>query len=312
MRKTAIMFPGQGAQTVGMLRDLYEYYPEMRQTFDEAEQILGRSICEMMWNGPQDALDMTCNTQPIMLAAEVAVFRVLRKEDIEPDILTGFSLGEWAAAVAAEMLPFDQALRLVCLRAEAMQQAVPVGQGAMAVIMGRSEDEVNALCSSCRSYVIPANYNYPGQITVSGTMEAIEELAKHAETDGFVFKKLPVSIPSHCKLMSPAAEKLRNALTDVCFCDGRWSILLNADNRKTVSGEEMKKNLVDQLTDAIRFEQSVRMLLRDGFDTFLEAGPGKTLAGFVRKTAKSTGVSILSNRLDTKAELDAVLDVIRR
>lgn len=312
MGKIVVMFPGQGAQKVGMLRELHEQYSEMRHTFDEAEQILGQNIRGLMWDGPQDELDLTRNTQPVMLTAEVAIFRILQREGVEPDVLTGFSLGEWAAAVAAEMIPFDRALRLVCIRAEAMQKAVPFGCGGMAAIIGLGKDEVTRLCASCKGYVIPANYNYPGQITVSGSAEAIRELEAHAEKEKFAFQVLSVSIPSHCDLMMPAAERLKNELRDVQFHDARWPILLNVNNRMIVSGEEMKRNLVEQLTKAICFEQSISMLLESGADTFVEAGPGKTLAGFVRKTAKRKKVPIFSNRVDTKEELEEVLNQLRR
>lgn len=310
MGKTVFMFPGQGTQSVGMLRDIYDAYPIVRQTFEEADDTLSRSITDLVFRGEQSALDLTVNTQPALLTAEYAMFRLMHQRGHRPDYVVGFSIGEWTAAAAAGVLDFSSALHIVSLRAEAMQKAVPVGEGAMAVIMGKDEEYVRELCASLDGYAAPANFNYPGQITVSGTASAIEQLKKMGENGDLVVNPLAVSIPSHCELMRPAAETLRAALASQPFRNAEYPLVMNVDAQRAQDAEVIKENLIAQLTAPVRFEQTVRYLLSDGVSTFLELGPGKTLAGFVRKTARKVGAEAVSNRTDSLADLASALALL--
>jgi len=312
MGKTAFMFPGQGTQSVGMLQDICDAYPVAKDTFAEADAVLGQSISDLVVNGPTEILNQTVHTQPAVLTAEIATFRVIRSENIEPDILAGFSLGEWAAIIAADVLPFNVALKLVRLRAQAMQEAVPIGKGGMAVIMGKSEQEAVKICTGLKHYLVPANYNYPGQITVSGSAAAIQELCGLAEEQGVVVSPLAISIPSHCELMEPAAQCMKEALESVEFRDARWPIILTSNNVITTNAEVIRQNMIDQLTMAVRFQQSVRKMMDQGVDVFLELGPGKTLAGFVRKNAKEAGIKVYSSRTDSLSDLQAAILMCKR
>lgn len=310
MGKIVFMFPGQGTQIVGMLKDICENYPAAMEVIQQADTLLEQPISPFIFEGPQSVLDLTVNTQPALLTIEVAAFRAIQSEGIRPDMLVGFSVGEWSAAVATNVLCFEEALRLVRLRAEAMQQAVPVGEGRMLVIAGKDETSVNQICEGLTEYVAPSNFNYPGQITVSGTSKAIEALEQMGEAGELVVTPLPVSIPSHCEMMRPAAEKIRDALHDIVFQDPVWPIIMNVDGKLATKGSVIKENLIQQLTKPVRFQQSAEYMLRDGVDTFVELGPGKTLAGFVRKTARNIGVNVFSNRTDNMKNLQEVLNTL--
>lgn len=311
MRKIAFMFPGQGTQTVGMLQDLYDEYSVVRDTFREAEEILGRNICDLIFHGPAETLDLTVNTQPALVISEIALFRAVIQQGLCSDYLVGYSIGEWAAAVAGGVVPFADALSLVCARAEAMQRAVPVGEGGMAVIMGKTQEEVFSICNDLRHYAAPSNYNYPGQITVSGDIRAIQELKAMGEAGKLVVKPLPISVPSHCGLMQPVAEQLSVMLEPIHFRDSQCPIVMNVTGEAVVDAETIKRNLIVQLTTAVHFEQSVQTMLDCGVDTFLELGPGKTLAGFVRKKAKVLGRRVFSNRMDSVREFQASVAEIK-
>ena len=311
MGKTVFMFPGQGAQTVGMLRDIYEQYPVFHETIKQAENALNKNLEKIIFEGPPEELNLTVNTQPIMLAVEYGMFRIMSAHGIIPDYLAGFSLGEWTAAVAAQVISFEDALRLVVERAKAMQQAVPVGEGAMAVIMGRDVDYISSLCSSLGEYAAPSNYNYPGQITVSGTANAIEQIRQKGEIEGFVVNLLPVSIPSHCELMKSAAQMLEAIIYESKMRDALFPLIMNVDARPVFSADIIRENLISQMTKPVLFEQSVKYLLKDNVDTFIELGPGKTLAGFVRKTSRAEKASVLAVRTDSVSDLQSALSALK-
>lgn len=307
MGKAVFMFPGQGTQTVGMMRELYDEFSVVRDTYQEAEEILDRNLCDLIFHGPAETLDLTVNTQPILVASEIALFRVALQQGLRSDYLVGCSIGEWAAVVAGGVISFADALSLVCVRAEAMQCAVPVGEGGMAVIMGRTREEVFSICNGLNHYASPSNYNYPGQITVSGDIRAIHELEAMGEAGELVVKPLAVSVPSHCELMRPAAEQLSALLGPIRFRDSQCPIVMNATGDAVVDAGTIKRNLIVQLTTAVHFEQSVQTMLECGADTFFELGPGKTLAGFVRKKAKTLSRSVFSSRMDSVREFRAAV-----
>ena len=284
----AFLFPGQGAQSIGMLSDIFQAYPQIASdTFAVAKGVLGRDIEPICVQGPQETLDMTVNTQPCILTVEEIARRVLLAQDIQPDMVAGFSLGEWSALVAADVMTFEQTVRIIETRAEAMQAAVPPGAGAMAVILGKTGEEVEQLCQRAQGQVFPSNYNFPKQITVAGTTEGIDSLLDIAQQEGIAAKRLAVSVPSHCPLMRPAAEVLRKEIEGMAFNEPSISIVMNATGKLTSSASEIKENLIQQLVSPVLFEQSLSLMIASGVDTFIEVGPGKTLSGFIRKIDRS-------------------------
>ena len=298
MHKIAFMFSGQGAQYPGMMNDLLDN-SEAEKTILKASNILKKDFVEMIKNGPEDDLNMTINTQPAMIACEIAAFNILKNNNIQPDYLVGFSLGEWAAIIAGQVIKYDVGIELIDKRANYMQCATPVGTGGMAVILGRSSDEVNNLCIESGD-VFPSNYNCPGQITVAGTSEGINRLLKISDERGIVAKKLAVSIPSHCKLMQPAEEMLASELVNVDFEDAEVPIIMNVDALNIISSDKIKDNILKQLTNPVQFEKSIKLLLENDVDVFVEIGPGKTLSGLVKKIAKAYGKTPLVLTTDNK------------
>lgn len=288
MRKTAFLFPGQGAQHMGMSRDIAEISAAAKAAFDAADTVLGRGITDIAWNGPEEELNRTENTQPCMMAAEVAALRALTEKGIKADGVAGFSLGEWTALCAAGVLAYEQALLLVQARAGYMQEAVPPGEGGMAVILGKTQEEVEALCAEVKEgYVAPSNMNCPGQITVAGNTVGIDAFLALAAAGKARAKRLAVSIPSHCRLMAPAAERLTEAMADVRFADAVLPIYMNATGRACTDANDIKRNMIGQLTMPVLFEQTLYNMMDDGFDTFIEIGPGKVTAGLAKKCAKA-------------------------
>lgn len=303
--KTALLFAGQGAQRVGMAQDICGCYPGAAAIFEKAQAALSRSIADIAWRADEQTLNLTENTQPAMFTAELAMYEAIR-ESVRPAFFAGFSLGEWAALTAAGALPFDEALKLVQLRALAMQEAVPVGMGGMAVIMGREAEFVTALCARAGD-VSPSNYNCPGQVSVAGTAQGIETLLAIAGAEGIAAQRLAVSIPSHCALMRPAADKLARSLAEVSFAAPAHPVVMNVTARAETEPARIRENLISQLTCPVRFEESLKMMFGVGVDTFIEVGPGKTLSGFVKRTAKQLGKSPNVLRTDDLETLQATL-----
>ena len=295
MSKIAFLFSGQGAQHPGMMADIFASDTSAKALLEQADAQL--ALSGLILEGPAEELNKTENTQPAMVVAEVAALQVLQQAGICPDYIAGFSLGEWPALVAAGVISFQTCLDLVRKRAQYMQTAVPIGMGGMAVVLGKSAAEVDALCAECEG-VTASNYNCPGQVSVSGKMEGIEKLLHLATERGIVAKQLPISVPSHCALMQSAAEKMSLELTDVDFADASVPVVMNCTAEPAVDGETIKGNMIRQLTEPVRFEESVRFLLAQGVDTFVEIGPGKTLVGLVKKTAKAAGVSVTTVTTD--------------
>lgn len=298
--KTAVMFSGQGAQFPGMMRDLYEAYPETMEVFRKAESVLKRDIYDLAMNASAEELNLTRNTQPCLLACELAAFRVFRACGLSCQAVMGFSLGEWAALAAAGAVQEEEVLRVIELRADAMQRAVAPGAGAMVVVLGKDAEAVSQLCDSIGG-ITPANYNCPGNITTAGTAEAAEKLLEAAAKENIMASRVAVSVPSHCALMEPAAEELRPVIQSIPMEDPRTELVMNATGRPAVDSAEIKENLIRQLSNPVMFQQSVEYLLEQGFDTFIEVGPGKVLSGMVKRTARQAKkkVTILQfNSLD--------------
>lgn len=280
------MFPGQGSQAVGMGKELADRYPTARQTFEEAGEVLGYKLSQVCFEGPEEKLRLTEITQPAILTASVATFRVLQERGLKPDFVAGHSLGEYSAHVAANTMTFDDAVRTVRNRGKYMQEAVPVGVGSMAAILGMELAKVNAVCADAAHGEVceAANVNSPEQIVISGHAGAVERAARLADERGAKKAKvLPVSAPFHCSLMKPAQDRLAGDLNGLQLRSPATPVVCNVDADIVASGDQARDALIRQVTGSVKWEQSVRLLLFKGVRTFVEVGPGKVLWGLMRQ-----------------------------
>ncbi len=282
----AFIFPGQGSQAVGMGRELAAMHPVAQQTFDEADAALGYKLSQVCFEGPEDKLKLTEITQPAILTVSVAAWRVLRENGITAQFGAGHSLGEYSAHVAAGTLAFADAVRTVRNRGRYMQEAVPVGEGAMAALLGIEPDAVQQVCAEAAQgeVVQAANINSPGQIVISGAKAAVERAAELAKERGA--KKavmLPVSAPFHCALMQPAQDRLAMDMRSTVFADPEFPVVANVDANFVSSAEAARDALTCQVTGAVQWENSMRLLIAKGVETFVEVGPGKVLCGLMRQ-----------------------------
>jgi len=290
MGKVAFVFPGQASQYPGMGKELAEMYPSAKAVFDEADKALGFSISKMCFEGSEEDLKLTANTQPAILTCSIATYRVLEEKGLAPDFVAGHSLGEYSALVAAGSLKFADAVRLVRKRGSYMQEAVPAGKGAMAAIMGLSPAVVSDVCKRAAQGQVcaPANLNSPDQTVISGDADAIKravELASQAGAKRATI--LPVSAPFHSALMMPAQEKLEHELKKTHFDKLRVPLVTNVDADTIETGDQAREALVRQVTAAVHWEESVRLLIEEGVNTFVEVGPGKVLTGLLRQIERS-------------------------
>jgi len=293
MGKLAFLFPGQASQYPGMGKELADRYPAAKSVFDEADAALGFSLSEICFSGSEEALKLTVNTQPAILTVSVAAYRVLAEKGVRPDFVAGHSLGEYSALVAAGSLEFADAVRLVRRRGEYMQTAVPEGVGAMAAILGLAPAQVTEICRKATDgqVVSPANLNSPEQTVISGNAEAVKRAVEMASAGGAKRAvMLPVSAPFHSALMAPAAERLEIDLKAVAFQALRVPLVSNADAEIISSGEEARESLIRQVTLPVRWEESVRELIEQGVNTFVEVGPSRVLTGLLRQIDRSVHV----------------------
>jgi len=286
----AFVFPGQGSQTVGMGRELAGLYPVAQQTFDEADAALGFKLSAVCWDGPEEKLRMTEITQPAILTMSVAAFRVLREKGIVPSITAGHSLGEYSAHVAAGTLDFRDAVRTVHHRGRYMQEAVPVGEGGMAAVLGLELSELRKVCEEAAQGGVcqPANINSPDQIVISGSKAAVEraaELAKHYGAKRAIM--LPVSAPFHSALMQPAQDRLAPDLKALNFHTMSMPVVANVDTHAVSDPQAARDALIRQVTGAVRWEECMRVLIARGIEMFIEVGPGKVLCGLMRQIDRS-------------------------
>ena len=282
----AFIFPGQGSQQVGMGKDLYESFPLARTFYDRAEEILGFPLKKYSFNGPEEELKQTRVTQPALFVHSVIVDQILKEAGIRPEIVAGHSLGEYSALVSAEALSFEEALPLVKLRGELMQHAGEIRPGTMAAILGLSDEEVEALCreASASGVVVPANYNSPGQLVVSGSVEGVRkamELAKEKGARRAV--ELVVSGAFHSPLMESAVEKLKEAIENADFRKPRVPLVPNVTAQATTDPAEIREQLVRQLVQPVRWVESVREMVRQGATQFYEVGSGRVLTGLLKR-----------------------------
>ena len=289
-QKIAFIFPGQGSQAAGMGKDLTEKYPVARQTFEEADDALGYKLSQVCFEGPEDQLRLTEITQPAILTVSIAALRVLETQMAKPSFVAGHSLGEYSAHVASGTMSFADAVRVVRSRGKYMQDAVPVGVGTMAAILGMEFDKVAAVCQDAAQGEVcsPANINSPEQIVISGNTAAVERGVKLADERGAKRAKvLPVSAPFHCTLMKPAQDRLEADLNVLNMRKPVYPVACNVD--ATLVSDELlaRKTLVSQVTGAVKWEQCMRLLIAEGVQTFVEIGPGKVLGGLMRQIDRS-------------------------
>lgn len=300
MNAFAFVFPGQGSQSVGMLSDIAREYPEIQKTYQEASSILGYDLWSLVEQGPSQILDQTEHTQPALLVGSYAIWRILKsKIDIPPKLLAGHSLGEYTALLCADALTFEDAAKLVALRGKLMQDAVPLGKGALAAIIGLDEKTVQSLCEKAaldQEVLTPANFNSPGQIVIAGDKPAVERaliLAKEAGAK--MAKLLPVSSPSHCSLMKPAAEKLKGYLATLNIKTPKIQIVNNVDVQIYKDAEMIRDGLIRQLYMPVRWVETIQFFVQQGVNHIIECGPGKVLTG-------------LNKRIDSNITLSGTTD----
>ena len=285
----ALLFPGQGAQYVGMGKDLADSYPAARKVFAAADEVLGFSISDLCFNGPKTQLTLTKITQPAITAVSMACWSVLLEYGIVPDAAAGLSLGEYGALVAAGSLDVRTAVWLVHERGRLMQDTIPPGEGAMGAVLGLTADIVDRICCSVTGgeKVEVANYNCPGQVVIAGHTAAVAAAGKLAESHGARFIPLDVSSPFHTSLLSPAGEKLAAILARVDIKAPKIPVVANVSANYVTTAEAVKKSLIEQVSSAVRWEESIRRMLADGYETFIEVGPGKVLSGFLKRIART-------------------------
>jgi [acyl-carrier-protein] S-malonyltransferase len=286
----AFLFPGQGSQAVGMGKDLAEKYSLARQTFEEADEALGMKLSQLCFEGPEDQLRLTEITQPAILTVSVAAWRVLNEKGVKPDFVAGHSLGEYSAHVAAGTISFADAVRTVRNRGKYMQEAVPVGTGSMAAILGMSFEDVVKVCADAAQDEVcePANINSPEQIVISGHTAAVDRGAKLADERGAKRAKvLPVSAPFHCSLMQSAQDRLATDLQAMKFSQPSVPVISNVYARPVEDAESAREALVRQVTGSVKWSESVQLLAAKDVSTFIEIGPGKVLCGLMRQIDRS-------------------------
>jgi len=303
--KTALLFPGQGSQRVGMGRDLAVKFATAKRTYEEADDALGFAISSICWDGPEDTLTLTQNTQPAILTTSIAVFRVLKERGLSFDVVAGHSLGEWSALVAAGALTLKDAVKLTHLRGQFMQEAVPVGIGAMAAIMGVPLDKLREVCAAASAPgepVEPANLNGGGQIVISGHTSAVDRAIPLAKEAGAkIAKKLAVSAPFHCSLMQPAKQRLGVAMADIVVQTPIVPVVANVTAAPTQDAAQIKDLLLQQVTAPVRWEESIQAIAKSGVTKAYELGSGAVLKGLVKRIAETIDVTTIGEPHEVEA-----------
>ncbi|MBP2856677.1 ACP S-malonyltransferase [Dickeya oryzae] len=308
MTKFAMVFPGQGSQSVGMLAELAEQFPLIKETFDEASSVLGYDLWQLSQQGPAEELNKTWQTQPALLTASVALWRVWQQQGgAQPTLMAGHSLGEYSALVCAGVLDFKQAVSLVELRGKLMQEAVPEGTGAMSAIIGLDNDAIATACAEAAQgqVVSPVNFNSPGQVVIAGNKEAVERAGAACKAAGAKRAlPLPVSVPSHCALMEPAAHKLAQALEAVTFNAPQIPVVNNVDVRAESAPQAIRSALVRQLHNPVRWTECVEYIAAQGVSTLVEIGPGKVLTGLTKRIVDSLTATAVNDPASLSAALE--------
>lgn len=292
MSKVAFIFAGQGAQYAGMGKELADNIEASKKVFEEADKALGFEISKLCFEGPKENLDKTENTQPAVLTTSIAALKALEEKGIKPDFTAGLSLGEYSALVCSGVLNFSDAVKLVRKRGRFMQEAVPEGVGTMAAILGLASEDVREICREASSLGIvePANFNCPGQIVIGGEIEAVKAASEKAKEKGAKVMPLSVSAPFHTSMLKPAADKLEEELKNIELGSVKTPIITNVTADYVGSKEEVKELLKKQVMSSVLWENTIKRMLDDGVDTFIELGPGKVLSGFVKKIDRKVKV----------------------
>ena len=311
MKRFAMVFPGQGSQTVGMLAELASDYPIVQETFKQASEVLGYDLWQLVQEGPAEELNKTWQTQPALLTASVAVYRVWQQKypALKPEVMAGHSLGEYSALVCAGVLDFQDAVKLVELRGKLMQQAVPEGTGAMYAIIGLDNDAIINACKQAEQgeVVSAVNFNSPGQVVIAGAKAAVERAAALCKEAG-AKRALPlaVSVPSHCALMKPAADQLSVSLESITLKEAGVSVLNNVDVKNEMEADAIRNALVRQLYSPVRWTETVEKMAQNGVEVLVEVGPGKVLNGLTKRIADS----LQSVSVNDVKSLDSVEEVV--
>ncbi|MBT2216728.1 ACP S-malonyltransferase [Virgibacillus dakarensis] len=291
MKRVAFMFPGQGSQTVGMGKEFYDAYPEIKELYEEADKTLDFPLSEIMFTGPEETLTLTENAQPALLLSSIAIHTLLIKQEVQPVMTVGHSLGEYSALVAAGALSLEDALPLVAARGRLMEEAYPAGKGAMAAVLGMTQETVETALESMPAdeVVDIANLNCPGQIVISGTKAGIEQATAKLK-EGGAKRVLPLNVsgPFHSRLMKPANEQFAKKLDDVSISEASIPVYANVTANPVTDDGEIKELLLKQLYSPVRFAESIEHMLDEGVDAFAEVGNGKVLSGLVKKISRRT------------------------
>lgn len=305
MAKVAFVFPGQGSQQVGMGKAVHDGSDVGRATFEAADRALGDSISALCFNGPDDQLQLTANSQPAILTTAVALLRAFGERC---DVAAGHSLGEYGAHVAAETLAFEDAVRLVRKRGQLMQEAVPVGVGAMAAVLGGELGAIERACQETEGVVEPVNYNCPGQLVIAGEKGAVDRAVARIQSEGAKAKLLNVSAPFHSSLMKPAEDRFAPHLAEARFGDPKVPVYVNVDAASVSTAAAAREALVRQVSRSVRWEQTIQRMLEDGVGLFVEIGPGKALTGMIKRIDKNA----LRANIETPADFEAARAAIQK
>ena len=302
----SLVFPGQGSQTIGMGKDFFENYDLVKDLFKEADESLGISLSKIILEGPKDKLDLTINTQPAIFLISYSIFQVMKKEfNIDLDnakYFAGHSLGEYSALCTANYLGFSDTIKLLKIRGDAMQNAVPKGEGSMLAVLGSKIEIIEDLLNENKNNFITqiANDNSDGQIVLSGRNTDIEKLIEVLKSKNIKNIKLPVSAPFHCQLMNNATEIMRNEIQKLNFTDSKNKLISNVTAREISNKEELKKLLIDQIENRVRWRESVVHMINNGVNNFIEIGPGKVLSGLIKRIDKNVKINTINNESDIK------------
>jgi len=302
----SVIFPGQGSQTIGMGKEFFEKYTLVKELFELADETLGISLSKIILDGPKEELDLTINTQPAIFLVSYSIFQVLKKEfnlDLnKARYFAGHSLGEYSALSSANYLSFKETIKILRIRGEAMQNAVPTGEGGMVAVLGSTVDIIEKILKENESNfeVEIANDNSEGQIVLSGKNEDVEKLIKFLKLQSIKNIKLPVSAPFHCKLMKKATEIMKNEIDKLNFQDSSNLLVSNVTAQKIANKEDLKSLLIKQIENRVRWRESVLNMINDGVDHFIEIGPGKVLSGLVKRINKNVKINTINNESDIK------------